>query len=308
MAEPTVQQLHYFVAAAKHGSLSAAADAVHIAQPSLSEQVRRLERSLGVVLFTRTNRRLQLTEAGRLVLPRAERVLAEMEELTASVREVRTLRGGTVSFGTFSTAHIFLLNPLIRDFHQRFPDVQIRVLGLNSSEVADAVRAGSLEAGLVQLPIDDKNLWVGQPVLTDTVVYVTSDPERARAPMTIERLAEAPLVLPEARWAEQDPLRRLLTERAQRAGVTLRPFVEVELQTEAVELAASGVGDSLVDSFVARAKGYADRLHRVPLDPPVHEHFAFITRPRGALSPATRMFMQLTHKHLREIQGQSDQG
>lgn len=120
MAEPTVQQLHYFVAAVKHGSLSAAADAVHIAQPSLSEQVRRLERSLGVVLFTRTNRRLQLTEAGRLVLPRAERVLAEMEELTASVREVRTLRGGTVSFGTFSTAHIFLLNPLIRDFISGF--------------------------------------------------------------------------------------------------------------------------------------------------------------------------------------------
>lgn len=303
MAEPTVQQLSYFVAAVQHGSLSAAADAVHVAQPSLSEQVRRLERILGVVLFTRTNRRLQLTEAGRLLLPQAERVLADMAELTVSVREVRTLRGGSVSFGTFSSAHLYLLNPLITDFHRRFPDVLIRVLGLNSSEVADAVRAGSLEAGLVQLPIDDKNLWVGQPVLTDSVVYVSADPRRVARPMTIERLAAAPLVLSEARWAEQDPLRRTLTERAQRAGVTLRPFVEVELQTEAVELAASGVGDSLVSSHVATSKGYVDRLHHVQLTPRVDEHFAFITRPRGALSPATRQFMLLAQKHLQKLQG-----
>lgn len=305
---PTLLQLSYFLAAVEHGSFSAAAEATHIAQPSLSEQIRRLERALGVVLFTRTNRRLQLTEAARLLIPHAERTLAGIEELAEAVREVRELNGGTVSFGTFSSAHLYLLTPLIREFHGRFPKVVIRVVGLNSSEVADSVRAGELEAGLVQLPINDKGLSVGPPVLTDTVVYVSATPERASRPISIEELANAPLLLSEARWADRDPLRRTLSERAQKAGVTIRPYAEVEFQTAAVELAAHGVGDSLVSYLVARSQGYTRNLHWVPLHPPFEEHFAFVTRAGGGLSPATKMFMNLAHKHLARLQRRANQG
>lgn len=308
MAQPTLLQLSYFLAAVQHGSFSAAADALHIAQPSLSEQIRRLEHALGVVLFTRTNRRLQLTDAGRMLLPHAERTLGDVRELTDAVREVRTLAGGTVSFGTFNSAHLYLLTPLIRDFHQQFPQVLIRVVGLNSAEVADAVRAGELEAGLVQLPIDDHGLAVGQPVLTDTVVYVSADAERAATPVSVERLAAAPLVLSEARWGDQDPLRRALTERAQRAGVVLRPLAEVEFQTAAVELAAHGVGDSLVSYLVARSQGYTRRLHWAQLDPPVEEHFAFVSRAGAPLSPATRMFIKVAHRHLAALQRRARRG
>ena len=76
MAElPTVAQLRYFLASVEHGSFAAAADAMYIAAPSLSEQIKRLENRLGVVLFTRTNRALQLTDAGRVLVPQAERIL-----------------------------------------------------------------------------------------------------------------------------------------------------------------------------------------------------------------------------------------
>lgn len=308
MAQPTLQQLTYFLTAVRHGSFSAAAEALHIAQPSLSEQIRRLERSLGVVLFTRTNRQLQPSEAGRLLIPHAEQMLADMREMTEAIRAARDLRGGTVSFGVFSSAHLYLLTPLISEFHQQYPDVHIRVVGQNSAEVADAVRAGELEAGLVQLPVADYGLDMGQPVLTDTVVFVSSDAERTREPVTIEQLATMPLVLSEARWADQDPLRRTLTERAQKAGVTLRPYAEVEFQTAAVELAAHGVGDSLISYLVARSQGYTRRLHWALLDPPVEEHFAFITRPKGALSPATKMFMQLARKHITALQRRARRG
>jgi len=243
--QPSVQQLTYFLASVQHGSFAAAAQSLYIAQPSLSDQIRRLEAVLGVRLFTRTNRRLQLTDAGRMVVPWAQRVLADLDELTSAVRDIRELAGGTVAFGTFSSAHLYLLPALTAEFHVRHPDVQIRVQGLNSSEVAAAVRAGSLEAGLVQLPIDDQGLWVSAPVLTDTVVYVSADPARTTSPVTVEQLCRAPLILSEAHWAHDDPLRRTLTERAQRAGVALDPAFEVEFQTAAVEMAAEGVGDAL---------------------------------------------------------------
>src|SRR4051812_50044044 len=90
----TLQQLAYVLAAARHGSFSAAAAALHMAQPSLSDQIRKLEAELGVGLFVRAGRRLELTEAGRLFLPAAERVLAAAEEAQDAVRGLRTLTGG----------------------------------------------------------------------------------------------------------------------------------------------------------------------------------------------------------------------
>ena len=306
--QPTVQQLVYFLASVEQKSFAAAAQSLYIAQPSLSDQIKRLENTLGVVLFTRTNRTLQLTDAGRMLVPWAGKVLTDVRELSAAVRDVRQLAGGTVAFGTFSSAHLYLLPALAAEFHRLYPGVLIRVLGLNSAEVADAIRAGDLEAGLVQLPIDDRGLWVSAPVLTDTVVYVSADPSHTARPMTVEQLAEAPLILSEARWAKDDPLRRTLTERAQRAGVTLRPTFEVEFQTAAVEMAAHGVGDSLVSYLVTQWQGYPRQLHWAPLQPAFDEHFALVTRQSGSLSPATRAFMALAEQHIRALQVVADAG
>jgi DNA-binding transcriptional LysR family regulator len=156
VSQPTLRQLDYFVCAARLGTFAAAAADRHIAQPSLSEQIGVLERSIDVTLFNRTSRRLLLTDAGKQLLPYAERVLAEVEQFTEWGRGVKALEEGTVSFGTFNSAHLYLLTDLIREFHELHPTVRIRVVGLNSAEVADAVRSGELEAGIVQLPIDDR--------------------------------------------------------------------------------------------------------------------------------------------------------
>src|SRR3712207_9220461 len=96
----TLQQLRYFLSAIDHGSFSAAAEALHMAQPSLSDQVRRLEAELGVPLFVRAGRRLALTEGGRLLRPHAERTLAAAGEAAASLRDVRGRTGGTGGFGS----------------------------------------------------------------------------------------------------------------------------------------------------------------------------------------------------------------
>src|SRR5919202_2422680 len=149
----TLQQLTYFLAAAERGSFTAAADALHLARPSVSEQVAHLEAELGVALFVRAGRRLELTDAGRLLRPEAERTLAAAREAADVVRRARTLTGGTASLGTFSTAHHLLLPALVEDFVRRHPEVSVRVIGQIYVQFADAVRAGRLEAALVALPI-----------------------------------------------------------------------------------------------------------------------------------------------------------
>jgi DNA-binding transcriptional LysR family regulator len=293
----TLQQLRYFLTAAEKGSFSAAAESLLMAQPSLSDQIRKLEAELGVALFTRAGRRLVLTEAGRMLRPHAERTLAAAEEAVESVKEVRTLTGGTVSFGTFGSAHHYLLGGLIQDFRRRHPDVRVRVVGQNSVEVADAVREGTLEAGLVALPIDDGGLEV-RPSIREENHYVSASPQRTERPKTIEDLAAAQLILYDARWGPVDPMRRQLAERAQRAGVRLEPQIEVEYLTAALDLAARRLGDTIADPSVLVTRGFSRKLSSVSLDPPLYDTYAFITRRNAHLSPATRAFMALAEKRV----------
>jgi DNA-binding transcriptional LysR family regulator len=271
-----------------------------MAQPSLSEQVRRLEAELGVALFVRVGRGLELTEAGRLLRPEAERTLAAAQEAAESVREVRDLAGGTVAFGTFGGAHHYLLGGLVQDFRARHPRVRVRAVGQNSAEVADAVRDGRLEAALVSLPVDDRGLAV-RPAFREELLYVSADPERVRAPVTVERLARAPLILYDARWAAVDPTRRLLRERAQAAGVTLEPEIEVEYVTAALDLAARGLGDTVAGRSMLGLRGFARRLHGAPFHPPLENAFGFVTRRSAHLSPATRAFIALAEQRVERL-------
>src|ERR687894_826550 len=197
-----------------------------------------------MALFARVGRGLELTEAGRLLRPHAERTLASAREAAESVREVRDLSGGMVAFGTFGSAHHYLLGGLVQDFRTRHPNVRVRAVGQNSAEVADEVREGRLEAGLVVLPIDDRGLDV-RPAMEEEIHYVSADERRLGTAVTIEDLATRPLILYDARWRTEDPTRRQLAARAQTAGVALEPDIEVEYITAALELAARGLGDTV---------------------------------------------------------------
>ena len=289
----TLQQLSYFLAAAEHGSFSAAAHTLLMSQPSLSDQIRRLEAELGVPLFVRAGRGVELTDAGRILRPYAERVLAETQEAMESVREVRDLTGGTVAFGFFGGAHHSLLGGVVEQFRRQYPAVRLRAVGQNSAEVADAVRDGRLEAGLVMLPVDDVGLEVRR-VGSEELLYVSADPAHTREPVTIERLAEAPLILYDARWGEQDPARRQLNERAQLAGVRIEPLIEVEYMTAAFDLTRRGLGDTISVASLLRAWD----LLSTTFDPPIQETFAIISRRGAHLSPGTRAFMALVEKAL----------
>jgi DNA-binding transcriptional LysR family regulator len=298
----TLQQLQYFLAAFRHGSFSSAAEELHMAQPSLSEQVRRLEAELGVRLFHRVGRGLTPTEAGNALRPHAERTLDAAEAARESVVAVRELRGGTATFGTWGTARYYPGVDLVAEFRRRHPTVRVRVVGQNSSEVVEAVRAGELEAGMIALPIDDRGLDV-QPIMRDEIVYASTDPARVRHPVTIEALAEAPLILPDASFGSEDPTRRQLAELAQRVGVSIQPEIDVEDVEAAIELAARGLGDTIVARGILLAMGrrVPKRLGWVPFDEPIYDTFAFIARTNAPLSPASREFLSLARERLSEL-------
>ncbi|MCW3014229.1 MAG: LysR family transcriptional regulator [Solirubrobacterales bacterium] len=295
----TLAQLEYFLAACEHGSFSAAAEHLHMAQPSLSEQVRRLEAEFSVQLFHRVGRGLVVSEAGETLRTHAIAVLDAAEAARAAVGAVRNLDGGTAAFGTFGTARYFLGTDLVADFRARHPKVNIRLIGQNSSETAEAVRDGRLEAGMVALPIDDRGLEI-QPITRDEIVYASIVPARLKRAVTIQAVAGAPLILPDATFGSEDPVRRQLADLAQLAGVRIDPVIDVEDVEAAVELAGRGFGDTITSR--AMLAGMGERVPKelgwVPFAEPIYDNFAFIWRRGAPLSHATREFLTLAEERM----------
>ena len=123
----------------------------------------------------------------------------------------------------------------------------------------------------------------------EELVVVSRDDDRAREPVTIEALADAPLILYDAQYGADDPMRRQLVDRAQRAGVTLRPVIEVEGIEAAVGLARRGLGDTIVPRAAISRQGVRG-LHFASFAEPLYDTFAFIARTRrSALTGCPRL-------------------
>ena len=305
MAEPkaqllSLQQIRCFCSAIELGSFSAAADALQVSQPAVAEQIRKLEQTLGAELFVRGARGVVATQAGRAFAVHASASLQALQDGAASVGEFTSLRSGTVAVGTFGAPSPWRVEEVVLSFLSRYPDATVRLVGRNSSVIAERVRRGELEAGLVLLPIDDDRLEV-RPLLRDEVLYVSADLQRTAQPATIERLAAAPLVFYDAESAERDPIRRQLAERAQAHGLRLRARAEVELIDLALRLVASGVGDTYLPSAYTRASFYPPGLSSAPFSPPLYDTFAIITRPGARLSLGVRELVGALEDHMRAV-------
>ena len=301
----SLQQIRCFCAALELGSFTAAAEALGVSQPAVAEQIRKLEQALGADLFVRAGRGVTATDAGRAFAEHAARSLRAVEDAADSVDELAELRAGTIALGIFGGPSAWRLDELVVAFLRRHPEVSVRLIGRNSSVIADRVRRGDLEAAIVLLPIDDEKLDV-RPIVRDEVLYVSADAKRTRTPATIERLAATPLVFYDAESADKDPIRRQLAERAQALGLRLQPKVEVELKDIALRLVAAGVGDTYLSSAFTRAPYYPAGLSTVSFSPALYDTFAIITRPGARLSAGVRELLVEIETHMRSVAEEFD--
>ncbi|WHU47948.1 LysR family transcriptional regulator [Gordonia sp. L191] len=149
----------YFVAVIDHGGITKAAHALYISQPSLSQAIRTLERRLGVTLFDRSGRRLELTDAGRRVEVAARRILADVERAKLKVAAVRELRSGRVDIVTDAAFAIDPLVTMVRAFRERHHAVVVRVHAADGpSGVLAALRRGDAEIGVIDSDADHASL------------------------------------------------------------------------------------------------------------------------------------------------------
>lgn len=155
-----MHQLRYFLAVAKSGSFSRAAEACHVSQPSLSQQILKLEDELGERLFERLRRRATLTAAGELFRARAERIVAEVEEARREARDAGGMVRGKVDLGVLPTIAPYLLPKIITGFGAKHPAVEVVVHEDMTARLVQAIEANELDIALLSLPVAGRALEV----------------------------------------------------------------------------------------------------------------------------------------------------
>lgn len=299
----SLHQLTVFLSVYEHGSLTRAAEDLGYAQPSVSEQVRALEKLLGVQLFRRVGRGVVPTTVADTLRPHAERTLAAAEDTRRAAQRVKAFETGTIRFGMFGTARLYAGAGLVADVLERYPGVRVELVGQNSSEVAEELRRGKLEAAMIAVhSLESEGLEI-RPVARDELVYVSADPERLEHPITARRLAQASLVMPETTWRATDSIRIMLRQWLHETGLNPPTRIEVEDVEIAVELVGKGLADTVIPRGAAEQllPRLAPHAGFQSLRPKLFDLFTVVHRRGATLSPAAELMIELATRRVTAI-------
>ena len=236
-----LRQLDTLVAIADHRTFSAAAKALFTVQSNVSAHVAKLERELGVTLVDR--QRGALTSEGRVVVARARRIQAELDAMHADLASQGTEISGDARMGMIPTTARWLLPPVLQALQERHPRVRLVVTSATSASLGALLQAGTLDAAVLALPVDDPDMVVTPLFREDLVLVTPPDHDLAgRTSVTMADLAEVPLLL----QAPGTSLRDELEVAANRAGVRLRAVAEIDGVRLLASLALDGHGPAIV--------------------------------------------------------------
>ncbi len=292
-----LRQLRYFVAVAEEMHFGRAAARLHMTQPPLSQTIQALEAALGTPLFSRTQRSVALTPAGTALLPEARRILQQAAALPALAQRAAAGATGTLSLAFVSIADYSVLPPALRDFRERYPQVQIDLREATSDVQLDELMQGRIDAGLLIPPLPDKMRAELDYLTVFSEPLVLAAPQgmkglRGKVGVPLKTLADMPLIIFPRRIAPSfhDAILSCFHE----AGMTPRIGQEaIQMQT-IVGLVSAGMGIALVPQSVSNLK--RPGVEYKPLAGQTVTIDTGLAWRRDNASPVLRAFLELLRK------------
>jgi len=288
-----LHQLRYLRAVLRAGSVTAAAAAEHVAQPSISKQIRVLERELGVALFHRVGRRVVPTDAALQLADCADRVLDDIAATAAVLAGPESESAASVRVCATETLVNFLIPAALSQVRRELPAASVQVEMLGAADVVARVVADEMDFGLLPLPLVDSRVEV-QPLLAEDILAVLPPGHRWAGQPQIElsALIRAPDLLLSMPGMG---LRAQVDAAAQGLGVVVRGPIEIRSLHALLTLVAAGTGVTL-----APAMSLAGRqdLCALPIDPPLRREIVWIRRRGRHISAVgARLIHLLRHAH-----------
>jgi LysR family carnitine catabolism transcriptional activator len=284
------RQLEYVVAVVDHGTFSAAAAGLRVAQPSLSQGIRSLEAELGVELFTRTGRSVVLSEAGRALVDPARQVLADLAVARAAVDDVAGLVAGHLDIVCLPTLAVSPTATLVGRLRSQHPQLSVRVHEPDATDdLLHRVRAGMSEIGLTELSRAELPGLVATPLEQHDYVAVFSPGALAarREWVGLASLAAQPLITTPVGTST----RSVVDDAFEAGGLAPTIAVETEHREVIVPLVLAGAGYSILPRPLA-ARAEADGASVLELRPGLRRQVGMVHRT-GPLSPAARAFVAI---------------
>jgi len=284
-----LRHLRYFVAVAEELHFSRAAARLRIAQPPLSQQIRHLEHELGVALFERTRRHVELTAAGRAFLEESRRMLAQAERAARIAQRVGGGEIGQLAIGFVPSADLDLLPRVLRVFGARFPDVELELQTLLPAAQVDALLGGAIQVGIVRMPLAGRGLVV-EPIESEPLVAVLPAKHRLarRSEIELADLAGDTILMFPRHVAPG--YYDVLISACRGAGFTPRVVHPGSMQTN-LALVSAGMGVSLLPASIRNLRR-TGVVHR-PLAPPVPTVELAVVWRRDERSPVVTAFLEV---------------
>jgi DNA-binding transcriptional LysR family regulator len=286
----TLGQIRAFVTVASTGSFTRAADVLHLSQPALTNRIRQFEEALGLRLFDRHTRSVELTTLGRDLLPIFRRLVGEFETAVVNARDSVTRAKGMIRLACLPSCAASLLPDLIRDFALDYPEVRFVVRDVINSIIPALVRSSEVDFGVAVKDDTHSDLEWTQ-LFSDNlqVVYgADDDPFAADGISSAAALASRSLIL----MTRGSSVREMVDEAFAAAGLTALATCEVNHMSTAVALVQAGLGIAILPSTAVEIKTQADVRSRPIAEPGFARDIALVRRKGSALHPSAEVFIE----------------
>jgi DNA-binding transcriptional LysR family regulator len=290
-----IHQLRYLVAVAELGSFTRAAERCGVSQPSLSQQIQKLEQDLGQPLLDRFGRTIRLTEAGQAFYERSAAILDAVDEAKACVHDGDDWRKGTVSIGAIHTVAPYFLPGIVQQFTRQFTEAQVAVEERLTETLVERCLAGDLDVGIVALPITEKRLRV-EPLFKEQLLAAlpAASSLATRKRLALEDVTREPFLLLDEMHCFGRQTLQLCAERDCVPTISCRTAQLLTVQ----EMVALGQGVSLVPEMASRLNRDRRCVYRSLSGAPIEREIAMIWRPRYR----PRRLVEALLEMLRELQ------
>ncbi len=283
-----------FYTVAKCGSLTKAAEELYISQPAVSQSVKQLENQLGISLFNRTHRGMELSaQGGKVIFSKVEEALKLFNEAQTLVAQLKTSATGNIRIGASDTIFEYFLADKIVEFHEKYPGVKIELLSGITPETVEDLKAGKCDVGFVNLPIEvDSDLTLRGNCMRLNDVFVASEKyaELKDRTVSIAELKNYPLVMLDTKTVA----RRSLDNYLKSLGVELNPSIEIEAWDLMKRLVLRGMGIGVIPREYAERAIERGDLFEIKTDPALPARSVGMLLPKDQIAPyALREFLRL---------------
>lgn len=292
-----VRPLRAFATLARAGSFTRAAARLHISQPALTVQIHGLEAALGARLFDRNTREVRLTGIGAAILPAVERLLRDLETLSAHTRDLAAGHIGVVHVAALPSISSTLLPRAIAKLRRTHPGIAVRLVDTLAQKIFAAVRAEEVDFGIGVFGTIDRDMAFA-PLLDDDLeaVMAPDHPLASRARLRLEDLAAEPLIMMDS----QSSVRAMVEDVLVRVKGRAAPAYEVTYISTAVGLARAGLGITLLPTSSLEIETLSGLARRRVNTPGLRRHVGILRIARRTLSPAGEAFLAVLRETARE--------